>query len=244
MKQNNLSQNANQKMTAKEIDLKELLNIVKKRIWLVILLTLITTVAGGTYKYMTTTLLYQASSRIIIEADTDYRTTLQVIIKDSTILEKVVKELKLEKAPEALAGQITVQSINNSQVTSISVVDSDPKMAATIANTVAKVFKAEIPKIVNFKDVRFLSEAKINPNPINGNQTRSIIIFFIFGLAAGIGLVFFLHSLDDSIKSERELEELLGLSALGSISKMNKRNIKKRNNQVKVNVRGETVGSK
>lgn len=243
MNQNNHSQGFNQKK-AKEIDLKELLGIIKKRIWIVILLTFISTLAGGLYKYMMTTLLYQSSSRIIIEADSDYRTTLQVIIKDSTILEKVVNELKLEKSPEALAGQISVQSIDNSQVTSITVVDTDPKMAAAIANTVAKVFKTEIPNIVNFKDVRLLSEAKVNPDPINENQTRTIILFFIFGLAAGIGLVFFLHSLDDSIKSGREIEELLGISLLGSISKMNKKNIKKRNSQVKVKVRGDTVGSK
>lgn len=243
MNQNNFSQGFNQKI-AKEIDLKELLGIIKKRIWLVILLTFISTMAGGLYKYMTTTLLYQSSSRIIIEADSDYITTLQVIIKDSTILDKVVNELKLEKSPEALAGQITVQSINNSQVTSITVVDTDPKMAASIANTVAKVFKTEILNIINFKDVRLLSEAKVNPYPINENQTRTIIIFFIFGLAVGIGVVFFLNSLDDSIKSERELEELLGISALGSISKMNKKNIKKRNSHLKVKVRGDTVGSK
>ena len=34
--------------------------------------------------------LYQSSSRIIINADAEYRKTLQVIIKDATIMEKGV----------------------------------------------------------------------------------------------------------------------------------------------------------
>ena len=101
---------------------------------------------GFVYSQISTTLLYQSSSRIIINADAEDRKTLQVIMKDSTIMEKVVERLKLDRSPEALAGQITVQSIDDSQVVSIGVIDTDPTMAANIANTTAKVFKEEIPK--------------------------------------------------------------------------------------------------
>jgi capsular polysaccharide biosynthesis protein len=229
---------------AKEINLKELFNVIKKRIWIILVLTFITTVSGCAYSNATTVPLYQSSSRIIIGANADYMKTLQVIIKDPTVLEKVVKELHLQVSPEFLAGQITVESIDSSQVVSISVIDTDPKIAADIANTTAKVFKKEIPNIVNFNDVQFLSEAKINPNPINEYQSRLIIIGFVFGIIVGTGLVFFLDSLNDSIKSERIVESVLGLRVLGSVSKMNKKNINKRKNkQVQIELRGETIGS-
>ena len=68
--------------------------------------------------------MYQTSSRIIINADAEYRKTLQVIMKDSTIMEKVVQNLNLDRSPEALAGQISVQSIDASQVVSIGVIDT------------------------------------------------------------------------------------------------------------------------
>ena len=77
-------------------------------------------------------------------------------------MEKVVQDLNLDRSPETLAGQITVQSIDASQVVSISVVDTDPKMAANIANTTAKVFKEEILNIVGFNNVQLLSDAKID----------------------------------------------------------------------------------
>ena len=171
------------------------------------------------------------------------RKTLQVIIKDSTIMEKVVQELNLDRSPEALAGQITVQSIDASQVVSIGVTDTDPTMAANIANTTAKVFKEEIPNIVDFNDVQLLSDAKIIPNPINENQNRSIMISFIIGLVAGIGLVFFLDSLDDSVKSEDDVEEFLGVPVLGKVSKMKKKNLKKKNRRKQeIEFRGETIG--
>ena len=49
-------------------------------------------------------------------------------MKDPTIMEKVAQDLNLKRSPEALAGQITVQSIDTSQVVSISVIDSDPNV--------------------------------------------------------------------------------------------------------------------
>ena len=176
----------------------------------------------------------------------EYRNTLQVIIKDTIVLENVIGELGLEKSPEALAGQINVESIDGSQVVKISVIDTDPERAVDIANTIAKVFIKEVPAIIIFKDIRVLSEAKINPFPINeDNQNKIILAAVIFGIAVGVGLVFLIDSLDDSIKSERDIEMMMGVRVLGSVSIMNKKNANKRKNKrADLEFRGETIGFK
>ena len=227
----------------KEIDIKELLQVIKKRLWIVVVMTVLFTVFAGVYSVFFTTPLYQSSSRIIINADPEYRKTLQVIIKDATIMERVSQELSLERAPDTLAGQISVQSIDASQVVSISVIDTNPEMAATIANTTAKVFKEEVVNIVSFNNIQLLSDAQVNKQPINDNQTRNILIGLVIGLVAGIGLVLFLDSLDDSVNSEEEVEEFLGVPVLGKVSKMKKSNLKisKRQNS-ELEFRGETIG--
>lgn len=238
--------NSETKRPAKEINLKEIFCVIKNRIWVILAITIFTTVAGIAYSYFNKpTLLYQSSTRIIIGANADLMKTLQVIIRDTTVLEKVVKDLDIERSSEALAGQISVQSIEGSQVVSINVVDADPVLAAELANTTARVFKEEVPKIVGFNDVKNLSEAKVNPYPINENNNRTSILAFVVGLVLGIGLAFLLDSLDDTIGSEREIEELLGLPVLGRVSKMNKKNIKKKGHyQMEMNLRGETSVSK
>ncbi|EKN69408.1 lipopolysaccharide biosynthesis protein [Neobacillus bataviensis LMG 21833] len=237
---NNLS-----KRKAKDIDLKEIFLVIKRRLWLILILTIITTGASAYYSYLNNAPLYQSSSRIIIEANPENRNTLQVIIKDSIVLDKVVKELGLSQSVESLAGRITVASVDNSQVVSISVTDTDPNRAADIANTTAKIYKQEIPTIMDFNDVRLLSDAKVNPLPINQSQNKLILIGFIAGLVIGIGLVFLLDSLDDSLRSEREVEEMLGLPVLGRVPKMHKRNLKKKNiTQIELEVGGETIGYK
>ena len=230
--------------TKEEIDLKGLFQIIKKKIWLVVVVTILFTTLGWVYSTYFTTLMYQTSSRIIINADAEYRKTLQVIIRDSTIMEKVVHELNLDKSPEALAGQIGVQSIDSSQVVSISVIDTDPERATKIANTTAKVFKENIPNIVGFSNVQTLSDAKVPLEPINERQSRSIILGFFIGLVAGIGLIFLMNTLDQSVKSKEEIEEYLGVPVLGKITKMKKKYLKIENSkEQKIKYGGEMYGS-
>ena len=224
-------------VSTKDINLKELFLSLKKRIWIILIITVLSTIAGVIYSAKNVpTPLYQTSSRIILGEKSDMN-TLQVIIRDSTVLEKVVKKLALVQSPESLANQINVQRLAESQVVSINVVDTDPDRAAKIANTTAEVFKEEVPKILNFNGVSILSSAKIQPFPINGdgNGNRTVIIALIFGIVAGIGFSFFLDSLDETIKSEKDVEAYLDLPVLGRISKMNKKNILKQGHK-KINI--------
>ncbi|MDR7079108.1 capsular polysaccharide biosynthesis protein [Neobacillus niacini] len=241
---NSFNQNNNDKRKAKEINLQELFNVIKRRFLAIAVITILAGIVGMILNNTSIVPLYQSSSRIIIGADEESRKTLQVIVRDSSILDLVVKELNLSKSAEALAGQISVASVDGSQVVSISVVDTDPEQAALIADTTAKIFQEEVPKIVGQDYIRSLSKAKVNPLPINPKSNNKVFMAIIGGLVVGVGLAFLLESLDDRIRSEKEIETMLGVQVLGRVSKMNKRNIKKKNGQSNLEVRGESVGVK
>jgi capsular polysaccharide biosynthesis protein len=227
---------------AKEINLKELFLVIKRRLWIISAVTFLAIVLGIILNNTTTVPLYQASSRIIIGADGETQKTLQVIVKDSIILDKVVKELNLNTSSAALAGQITVASIDASQVVSIAVIDTNPIQAAKIADTTAEIFKKEIPLIVGQDYVKLLSKAKVIDVPINPKNNNKIIIAAIAGLVISIGLAFLLESLDDRIRSEKEIESILGVQVLGRVPRMNRSNIKKKKTvQLEMAQRGETI---
>jgi capsular polysaccharide biosynthesis protein len=228
----------------KEINLAEHFTLLKKRLWIVVLITFITTSIGIVNNVVFSTPLYQSYTRMIVDADGDLMSTLQVLIRDNTILQKVVDDLGINRSPEGLAQQISVGSVNGSQIVSISVIDTDPSMAAEIANTTASVFKSEIPNIVGFNKVKLLTEAKINPYPINSGEISKIIVLaIIIGVVLGIGMIYFIDTLDDSIRSREEIEHLVGSPVLGTVAKMNKKNMKT-NEQKQTNkeLRGESIG--
>ncbi|WP_191556851.1 YveK family protein [Metabacillus idriensis] len=228
----------------KEIDLKEIFTVIKRRFWIIAVITLFTTFLAGFYSYFYTNPLYATSTRITINTTAETINTLNVIIKDPAVLEKVAAKLNLNRSGEALSGQIDAETIGSSQVINISVIDSDPVRAAEIANTTAEIFKDEIPGFIVIDGMEILAKAKPNYYPINENHSRYIMMGVIAGIIIGVGLVFLLDSLDDSIRTKREVEDIFDAPILGAVSKMSKRNTTKGNVKKKQPLRSETFGSK
>lgn len=235
------------KRIPKEIDLKGLFRTIKKRFWIVLVFTVVMTSAGWFYSNSHKSVpLYETSTNIIVQADAEARKTLQVIIKDTVILEKVIEKLGLKKSPQGLANQIEVEIIESSSVLNIRVTDPDPKQAANIANTVAAVFKDNVPKIIEYEEITIVSEAKINSLPVNSDNQKIIIAAAaILGVIIGVGFILLIDSLDDTVKSEHDIETILGIQVIGGVSKMNKRNVhKKKVKRGQLELRGETIGFK
>ncbi|SFD67432.1 Capsular polysaccharide biosynthesis protein [Lentibacillus persicus] len=231
----------------KEINLREYFTLIKKRFWIILLVTLIAGAGGYIYSNMNSTPLYETSTRVIIgtgEEEMDMN-TLMVMITDPMIMETVANELQLARSPGQIAGQIEVTQIEESQVVSIKATDSDPETAMNIANSTAAMFKQEIKQILDFKGVQLLSEAELNTAPINTDQNRTLIMAIVFGLMTGIGLVFILDAMDGAIRKEDEAEDILGVPVLGTISNMTKRKfVNKKKKTKEMAVRGETVDIK
>ncbi|WP_459501961.1 YveK family protein [Bacillus sp. C1] len=230
----------------KEINLKNLFNIIKRRFWIIAVLTILAGFVGGIYSLFMKTPLYSSSARILIPANAEAMGTLKVMIKEPVVLEKVAQQLNLQKSAGALSGQISVGKVEESQVVIITALDTNPVQAAKIANATANVYKEEAKSVMNFGSVRVLTEAneKGNPSPVNLNHTGAIELAMAAAFLLGIGLVFLLDSLDDTVKSERDIEKLLPIPILGSVSQMKKNNILDKNSKKEsVIVGGKTVDS-
>ncbi|WP_064093152.1 YveK family protein [Rossellomorea aquimaris] len=243
------------------ISLRELMDTLKKRMQLILLITLTSIVVSGGLSFFLLTPVYQSSTQLLVNqskseqptfSTNEIQTNLQlintynVIIKSTAILEKVVSELDLNMTTSDLNGKITVGSENQSQVINLSVQDTDPQRAATIANKTAAVFQEEIVKIMNVDNVSVLAKAEVgeNQSPIKPKPLLNIAIAMVVGLMAGVGLAFLLEFLDNTVKTEQEVEKLLGLPVLGSITRIKDQEVKNNSRmERKSRVRGETIGS-
>lgn len=245
------------------ISLKELFQTLKKRLSLIIIITAIAAATSGIISYFILTPIYQSSTQILVnQAKSDQQafqynevqTNLQlintytVIIKSPAILDKVIDQLKLDMTSSELNEKVAVSSEQNSQVVTISVEDEDPKKAAEMANTVALVFKKEISKIMSVDNVSVLSQAELgtDPSPIKPKPVMNIAIALVVGLMVGVGLAFLLEYLDNTIKTEEDIEKHLGLPVLGAITRIDMEQEYKNQKNVETTIsrtRGETIGS-
>ncbi|WP_170885536.1 YveK family protein [Bacillus alkalicellulosilyticus] len=229
---------------AKEIDLKNIFNVIKKRFWIVILVTTISAMACWYYTSKGPIPIYETSARIIIPENNNYINTLLVVLKEPAVLERVIAELELNYSVEGLRNQIYAQRIDESQVVTIGAYHTDPTLAQSIANTTATIYIEEVVKILNFKGIELLSEAREPTYPMNiRDNTKIWIVAIAFGVAAGVGLIFLVDSLDNTVKTERELEKLLGVPVFGRVSKITRRTTSRKQKQTHPIYRGETIGS-
>lgn len=217
------------------ISLQELFKTLKKRMGLIFSTTLLAIIIAGVISYFYLTPIYQASTQILvnqqkveqqqfntqdIQMNLQLINTYNVIITSPAILGKVIENLDLDITPALLKNQITVNSAQNSQVVNVSVQDPEPHKAVDIANTTAEVFQEEVQRLMNVDNVNILSPAihVENPSPIKPNKTLNMAIAAVIGLMIGVGLAFLLEYLDTTVKTEQDVEELLGLPILGLIS--------------------------
>ncbi|KJD56479.1 MULTISPECIES: YveK family protein [Bacillus amyloliquefaciens group] len=215
--------------------IKEIFAILRKRLLFILIITAAASAAGGLISFFALTPVYENSTQILVSQSknnqkevqfNDVQTNLQlintynVIIKSPVILDEVIKQLNLSMTSKELESKITVSSEQDSQVVTIAVRDTDAKRAAVMANAVAAVFQDKITAIMNVDNVSILSKAEAadSQSPAEPNRKLNIAIAFAAGLLGGIGLAFLLEHLDNTIKSEEQLESLLGIPILGTVT--------------------------
>jgi len=242
------------------ISLRELFHTLRKRMWLIVAITVIATMTSGIVSYFVLTPIYQASTQLLVNQAkneqpiyniSEIQTNLQlintynVIMKSPAILDIVKDELDLDMPIEQLNEKINVTSEKDSQVVNVTVEDPDPYMAADIANTVASVFQREIVKIMNVDNVNILAKAEVKeqPVPVKPKPLLNMAIAFVVGMMTGVGLAFLLEYLDNTIKNEQDVEKLLELPVLGAVTVIDDDGNDTQTVHVKKQVRGETVGS-
>nr|WP_162182145.1 capsular biosynthesis protein [Jeotgalibacillus malaysiensis] len=223
----------------------EYIQVIKKRVILIILLAVAFGGLAYYYNNMTYSPLYQTSTRVIITstASTDVSMkTLMVMMKDPTVMEQVAADLGIERSPQALSSQVTVEQLDESQVLSLSVTDGDPVLAAAIANATAENFKNQARSLLAFEAVQLLTEAQPNYGPINPISNRLVYIAAAAGFALGIGLAFFMDTLDNAIRKEEEIETYLGIPVIGEIPDGRKKKVLKQPRKKVTSIKGgETI---
>ncbi|MER2120665.1 MAG: Wzz/FepE/Etk N-terminal domain-containing protein [Solibacillus sp.] len=216
------------------LGLQEFAKILKKRSWLIIILTVISIAISAGISFYALTPVYEAQTQILVNqnnsaegvyswqtTETDLRliNTYNVIITSPVILTPVIDALDLNYTPSQLTQQISISNENDSKVVTISVEDSNPSKAAEISNKVAEVFKEQIPHLMSVDNISILSAAKLseNPTPVKPNKMLNVAIGGLIGIMVGIGMSFLLEFLDMTIKSETDVEDYLELPVIGMV---------------------------
>ncbi|WP_309120838.1 Wzz/FepE/Etk N-terminal domain-containing protein [Paenibacillus sp.] len=223
-----------------ELELKDYLKIVRKRLWLIVTVVILASVAAGIVSMYVLKPVYEASTKLIVNQSNESTAGMQQldlnavnlnlrlidtykeIIKTPAIMDKVMSEHpEFGLTAGELSDKVRVSSVNNTQVMTLIVEDGSYERAAAIVNAISVVFQREIPFIMNVDNVSILNEApsNVSPSPVKPNVKLNIAIAFVVSLMVMLGIAFLLEYLDDTIKTERDVEAIIGLPTLTAIAK-------------------------
>ncbi len=183
------------------------------------------------YRSQTSLVLTKNDSSTITQNDINLNknlvSTYREIVKSRRILNMVIDNLDLDLTYEELKGQVQVSSVNDTELIVISVYNKDNTLAKQIADEIAKTFKTEIVEIYNIENVSIIDKALVSDAPSNVHKLKQYIIGAGSGFLLCSLIIVIRFYMDDTVKTEEDIENKLELPVLGMVPKYKTKKNKK-----------------
>jgi capsular polysaccharide biosynthesis protein len=221
-----------------KIELRQYWDVLRKRWKIVVILPLIAALTSGVISFFVIKPVYQASTKLIVGkkasesgqaaaqmldnsvllANQQLAKTYATIAQSRTVEQNVIKDLNLPLTVEGLDSLISINPVKTTEILEIQVTNINSELAASIANTMAQEFSKAVIEIKKVDSVSIVDTAVVPDKPIKPKKTLNVMIAFVVGLMASVGLVFLLEYLDNTVKTSSDVEKLLGIPVLGIIT--------------------------
>lgn len=226
------------------ISLKEIFDLLRKRMTTILISTFVGLALAGGITFFFITPQYSSRAQLIVsmpQSETssvnDINFTLQmlntykdIILQGDAQAEEVQRRLEEDNGIKMTMGEIKaslqVVQAQNSQMFSIQATADNAMTAELLANTTAEVFQETVKDILtNVEEITIVSRAVASPNPVSPNNKLNLAIGLVLGMMVGVGLAFIFELLDRTVKDPRFVTENLELTILGTVPLMSAKEV-------------------
>ena len=216
------------------MELLEYLYIIRKRIWIIVAITVVATLVSSIVSIFVMKPVYEAKVTIIIgrapnnNADkVQYNDLLMYqklvktyaeLAKSKLVAEETISQLEYDDIkPAAIQSALVVTPKGDTQILEVTMQNKSPQRAMMLTNTLSKVFIQKVKELMHSEDISIMEKADLPTIPVKPNVRLNIIIAAFLGLMSSLGLVFLMEYLDSTIKTERDIEKYIAITVLASI---------------------------
>jgi capsular polysaccharide biosynthesis protein len=223
-----------------ELSVKDIGKLMRKSLPFILILTVLSTAIGVLLSVFVLQKEYSASAmaivsstnstynsqdgQILTESQYDLNVRLvnsyRVLCKSKRILKQVISNLNLNLTEKKLSDMISVTSEENTEIIRISVMSESPTLACDITNNLMDVFKIEVKDIMKMDNVKVIDYADVPTAPVRPNFILNIMVSFFVGLFIGFIIAFLRYVLDDTIREDAQVTDILSIPVIGNIPKI------------------------
>jgi capsular polysaccharide biosynthesis protein len=219
------------------MELIQYLLIIRKRLPLLIIISLSFVILSTVYTRFMMKPLYASTISIIVgenkntgtDKPTSYTSysdlymyemlvkTYGQLAKSRAVAEDVIRNLNLQMYPDAVAGMITATPKQDSQFLSITVRAGEAKLAMDIANETARVLKRKSIELGKGDNIFILDDALLPGGPYSPSLRRNAAIALFLGLMISVGIIFLIEYMDSTVKTQEDAEMTTDIPVIGII---------------------------
>lgn len=222
------------------MDIRDYLRILRKSWILILSLVVAGTVVAAGYSFAKEP-VYRATSKVFVSTQSAGTVgelaqgssfsvqrvkTYSDLATTPAVLTPVIDELGIDIPASELALEITASAPLDTSIIDISVQNTDPALAADLANATASNLAKAVEKLEQSTNGEAGSPIKLTPvqmamvptTPVSPNIPLNIALGLLIGLAIGVGLAVLRQTLDTRIHNQKDLEAITSLPVLGGIA--------------------------
>ena len=226
--------------------LGNLFHVIRKRLWLIALVTAVLTGAAVGLSSAQTP-VYEASIKVLVGQERGTSTpgslggdvmglqqltqTMAEAVNSRPVAEAVIRQQDLRMTPEEfLEDHLSVEQVASTQFIQVDYRDPSPKRARLVANTVGDVFSEQVSEVspsAAAVTATVWERAEVPDKPASPNLLLNVGLALVTGLMVGVSLVFLSETLDNSWRSPEEAERISGVPTFGAIPEFQDKKSKK-----------------
>ncbi len=222
-------------MEEEVISLGEILDVLKKRWKMILIITLISTIVAGLVSFFLIKPTYEASTKLFIGKEEGVEQgynqndvsmyqklmkTYSEAIKTRDLVGKAIKIANSNLTEDEVLEKLTVVTVADTQILQIKIKDADPNMAAIMVKAITNEFITTSKVLVPNGNIKVIETVKVPEKPVSPNKKMNIAIAFLLGLMVSVGISFLLEFLDNTYNNKEQLEKELDIPVIGTIPKI------------------------
>lgn len=215
------------------MEIRAFANLLWRWAWLIVLVT----VLSGGLAYIVSAQLpakYEAKATVTVArrsaADSEFTAiserptaTYIELLRKRPVLDAVINKLQLNMSVETLEKHLRVSLLRNTSLIVLTVTDSDPQRAATIANEIVSLTSERGRELLG-NDVTIsryslfvVDPARAALKPVSPNIPLNVAVVSVVGALLAVAGIMLREYLDDRVRSAEEVDHLIKSRTLAAV---------------------------
>jgi capsular polysaccharide biosynthesis protein len=228
-----------------EIDLLELFQALLKKWWLILLGGMIGALATGSITHFLVTPQYESSAMLYVLNRTTSVTTMAdiqigsalssdfaVIATSKPVIDTAIEELEKETGKrytrKNIMNALKVHNIDDTRLLKLTVTHEDPQVASDMANAIAKATSTQMAEIMKSEPPTIAEWAEPSEKPASPSFLKNVVLGFLLIAVIICAFIVVMCILNDSIKTEDDINKYLGVPTLATIPYTSGKHAKKK----------------